>query len=260
VVADKRVMIAGIVLVVSLTYAATSFALGVRYPDPIAMASGTRTDVVGRLAPQTMTWSLEVSELRLFDDAGLDVAGARGVLALGAWRAGLEVASMSTGVGRETHVCVRFENRTPAWSVAIAVARDAAQIGTADAIQLTSLSMQTGVSIGDYIVAHCDLGGFRVSGIDADGADIETGLTVVAPERVAVTSILIVDRSAGAHARVSAAVRILSPVVAVAGYDDENASLSLAIAINAVGARAVALASVHPVLGISRGVSVRWTR
>ncbi len=258
--AGRRAAIAVIGLMVLLSQAVTSFALGVRFPDPVAIASGTRADVVERLAPRPTTWALEVSELRLFDNAGLRVTGARAAFARGAWRAGLEVAALSAGVGRETRVGALLEHRAPAWSIAVGIARDAAQIGTADVIQLTSLSLQTGVSIGEHVVTHCNVDGFRVSGIDDDGADIETGLTVLAARRVALTSVLVVDRLAGAHARVSAAIRLLPRAVVVAGYDDENASLSLALAISATEMRAVALASVHPVLGISRGVSIRWAR
>jgi len=247
-------------VMVSLSQAAASFALGIRYPDPVAIASGTHADVVERLAPRTTTWALEVSELRLFDDVGLHVAGARGAFTRGVWRAGLEVAALSVGVGSETRVGAWLGHRTRVLSIDVGIARDAAQIGTADVVQLTSLSLQTGVSIGAHVVAHCNVDGFRVSGIEAGGADIETGLTVLAVRRVALTSMLVVDRFAGAHARVSAAIRLLPHTVAVAGYDDENASLSLALAISAADARAVALASVHPVLGVSRGVSIRWAR
>lgn len=244
----------------ALLHAAPALSLGLRYPDLVTTAAGARSDVVSDLTSSRRSWSLEAVERDLFGDAGLRVSGVRAAVIRRRWRAAAETAQMSSGVGHETHVAVRAGPSAPAWSVVFGLSHDAVALAGVPTAWQTSLAAWTGFSPTEGVRVRCDVDGFRVAGVEDTGVDVETSITVSGRTGLAVTSALVVDRTVGAHARVSASLRLLRRGVVVAGYDDENASLSLAFAVVAGGARAVAGASSHPVLGVSRGVSLGWGR
>lgn len=237
-----------------------ALAIGVRYPDPIAVVTGERGDVVADLMSRPRSWSVEVSDRELFGDVGLRLVGVRGALAHGRWRIGSEVAQVSAEVGAETRTALRIALAEAEWTAEVGVTHDTAAIGDAPAARLTGLDVHTLVSLSNRVRVGCDIEGFRVAGIANPGADVVTSVVVSSAAGVAVTSALVVDRSLGAYACVSAAVRMGGRAVVLAGYDDGSASLSLAVAIRAKSARVVAVASAHPVLGLSRGASVGWGR
>jgi hypothetical protein len=241
-------------------HAPPASALGLRYPDLVATASGVRGDVVSDLTSRRTAWSLEAAERDLFGGAGLRVSGVRAAFVRRLWRAAAEAAQMTSGIGRETHVAVRAGPSAAAWSVVFGLSQDAVLLAGVPTAWQTTLAARTGFSPHEGVCVRCDVDGFRVAGVEDGGVDVETSVTVCTRAGVAVASALVVDRTVGAHARVSAALRVLRRSVVVVGYDDENASLSLAFAVVAGGARVVAGASSHPVLGVSRGVSAGWGR
>lgn len=237
---------------------ASSF--GISYPDLVSIAAGARTDVVALLAPSPSSWAVEVSDRDLFDGAGLRVTGVRAASLRGPWRGEVEAVAMSAAVGQEALMAARLGWSTASWSLALGSAHEVVDIAGAAPVRLTTLHLRTGVSLSPRLHVRCDADGFRVAGLALRGADIETSVTAVAGAGVAVTSALVVDRTRGAHARVSAAVGVYGHAVLVAGYNDESDAVSLALAVVAGGVRGVVGACLHPVLGASRGVSVRWGR
>jgi len=259
-VGAARSAVAVLCAAAALFHAPAASALGLRYPDLVAAATGVRGDVVSELTSSPRTWSLEAAERDLFGDAGLRVSGVRAAVAGGRWRAAAEAAQMTSGVGRETHVAVRAGPSAAAWSVVFGLSHDAVVLGGVPAAWQTTLAARTGFSPVEGMRVGCDVDGFRVAGVEDSGVDVETSVTVCARAGLAVASTLVVDRTVGAHARVSAALRLLRRGVVVVGYDDENSSISLAFAVVSGGARVVAGASSHPVLGVSRGVSAGWGR
>lgn len=232
---------------------------GVRYPGPVVEATGSGVDLVPRLTGASPRWTVEAADCVRFAGTGLRESGLRVQLARGGWRGSALVAVLQAGPGHETRLAARM-GRDGAWTLVIAVVHDVAQVGGFDAARRTTVGLETGVRLRDGVDLRCDIGGFGVAGVRDPGVDIATGVTAVAPDGVAVAGTLLMDRRAGAHVRVSAAVRLPGELVVVGGYDDESTMFSLALAVNAGALRAGAGASMHPVLGTSRAVSVGWSR
>jgi hypothetical protein len=250
-----------VALCLSLLWAGPSRGLGIRYPDPVRAATGLRYDLAGGLLESTPRWSLEVSERDLFDGVGLRVTGVRAGVPLPAdLRLGLEAAQLSAGVGAETSARVEVRRRSGAWMMGAAVTWDETAIDGAAPVWLAGMTVHTAVWAGKGVRLGCDVDGVRLAGIAHPGADVSSTLLVTVPSGVALSSALVVDRADGAHALVAAAIRLGSVAVLAGGYDDGTGSLSLALALAATGARAAAGTSLHPVLGLSRGVSVGWGR
>jgi hypothetical protein len=237
--------------------------VGSLHPDHVTIASGTRQDIVSRLVPRpggrATSWSLEVSDRELFG-AALRQSGARGVFAYRVWRVEIEAAQVAADVGRETRVATYFGRSSSTSLLSVGLVHESVVIGRARAFRLTSLDLRTGVLVNERVGVRCDVEGFQIAGDDLSGADVETSVTVLAAAGVGVGAALAHDRSLGAHARVSVAVRLVDRAVVVAGYDDASEALSLAIVVMAGSLRGVAGASMHSVLGLSHGVSVGWTR
>jgi hypothetical protein len=238
-------------------------AFGVRYPDVTAMATSTRAGVISWIRGVSYTWSLEIAERELFGGVGLGESGARIHLAPGRWRFTLEAASLRAGPGGELRLAARA-GVSSSWTMIVGVVHDRADIAGFPVAHRTTVALDTGMSVLEWLHVHCHASGLRVAGVsdpalDDRGADVATGVTAVAGA-AAITAVLAVDRWTGAHARFSAAVRLPAGAVVVGGYDDESASLSLALSVGARDIRAAAAVSAHPVLGLSRGVSVGWER
>jgi hypothetical protein len=235
--------------------AAGSFA--VRYPDAGGMAS--RAEVVTLLTSSPRVWWVEVADRELFGGLGLRQGGARAVVVRAPWRFELESAVLQADVGRECRAATRA-GVSSQWTLMLGVTHDRAEIDGFPVARRTTLGLRTAVALTERVHLRCETSGFAVGGVHDPGADIETGVTVIAAAGFALTSVLVVDRSAGAHARFSAAIRVPGDIVVTTGYDDESATLSLALTVTAGSLRAAAGVSAHPVLGVSRGASVGWGR
>jgi hypothetical protein len=248
-------------LCLSLAWAGPARSLGIRYPDPVYTVTGVRYDLTGELLESTSAWSVEACERDLFDGVGLRVAGVRARAGLPAdLRLVAEAAQLSTGVGAETSAWVGVRRRTRSWMLGAAVTWDGAAIDGATPAWLAGLTLHTAVWAAEGVRLGCDIDGVRLAGLEHPGADICSTVLVMIPHGVALSSVLVVDRADGAHARVATALRLGSAALLVGGYDDGTGSLSLALAVTGAGARVSAGSSLHPVLGLSRGVSVGWGR
>lgn len=267
--AARRILPAVVAAVALTTLSAVrAHAFGVRYPDLVAEAGAgpaAAGDVVGALVTRRARWSVEASDLELFGDTDLRLAGARVTAAGTRWRVTFEAAALRADVAGETRLGARFgfgaprDRATPRWWLEAGAAYDVVDIPGAPRVVATGACVRTLVRALPSLVVGCDVDGVRLGGVGRPGADIETAVAVLAPAAAA-SAALVVDRATGATARVGAALRVGGSAVVLAGYDDATAAVTFALALCPGGMRAVALASMHPVLGLSRGVSVEWGR
>jgi hypothetical protein len=205
------------------------------------------------------SWSLEASDRDLFDGVGLRQSGVRGAIRRSGWRLELEAAQLAADVGSERRAAVYLGRDSPSWLIVAGMVYQTVTIGSVTpAVELTAVDLRAGAFVTERVRVRCDVEGFRIAGLDVPGADVATSVTVLAAGGLGVGASLELDRSLGARACVSAALCLAGCVVVVAGYDEDSGALSLAIAAATSSVRGAAGASVHPVLGVSRGASVGW--
>jgi hypothetical protein len=244
-------------IVVSLVLSFDNANAGIEFPSVVDRAVGIRA-AADVLTGATRSRNVEVCDVELFGIAGLRVAGLRASGRWGSFPVGVSAARLASPVGNETRVDIELGYVTASRS------RCVTRVGV-EMVEITGATPERSIIVG--ALARADVGAVSVlADIEmvsrAYASDVDVVLGIVARAGRAVALIATAEFSGTRAAALGVAVvsRLTGALSLLGGYDDGTESVRAAAVVTLAAWQISSGVFYHPVLGVSHGVTLAWSR
>jgi hypothetical protein len=201
---------------------------------------------------------VELGDVELFGIAGLRVSGLR---ASGRWRSvpvGVSVARLASPVGNETHADIEVGYATVSrW-------RCSARMGV-EMVEISGALPERSMIVG--ALARADVGAVTaladvevVSRAYASDVNVTLGVVARAGRAVALVATAEFNGARAAALGVAVVSRLTDALSLLGGYDDGTESVRAAAVVTLAAWHVSSGVFYHPVLGVSHGVTLAWSR
>ena len=252
-------MIAAACLVV-VTAQADAGALGAlayRTPEERALAVGGAAWVFRD--PAWKGWFVEAGQRYPFAIDGLDVTQARAGVAGARWAWLGAAAMLDSPVGAETSLALAGVHRGDRWLIELALHHHTARLAGAAGASLVTVSVAAQVHTRRALIGYA-VEGYRLAGEPLPGADTGAYVVVGAGALLSASATVRFRRAGEIDVGVGAELRAGRNAYAAVGYEDGAGMLNGALGVRAKSIGLCIGVSLHPVLGVSKSVCVRWDR
>jgi len=204
---------------------------------------------------------VEAGESRLFGIAGLKRTAVRAGARAGAWGCYASAVFLTSGVGGERVVSIEpFYRAGNTLSVSLGATLSTAELSGYEGASLVSGAIRMFARLSGHVTVGYGIDDFRLAGIQVPGAETSIYVVVSAGPRFTFFSLVRAGRDGSSGVAVAARLRWSGRLRTCVGYEDATSMLkgSLTLRFGRTGIQAGA--TVHPVLGVSKGLFVSWSR
>ncbi|UCH83382.1 MAG: hypothetical protein JSW50_13125 [Candidatus Latescibacterota bacterium] len=233
------------------------------YQNPVDIVLGTMgsasvliTEVAGN-PRRPVDWQIEATQRRLFGIDDLTTDGVAVGLRFGQWGAMVSATHLATPVGNQAGLLIEpFHVRSRVFALAGGVSFSRLTVVGTPSVHRSTVSATMAVRIIDELTVGYHIGDVRIAGETHPGADVTVYAVVRGGSLVALYGRTEVTRQGAVNVGIAAHTGFGKHIRGALGYDGATGSFTgaVACALGRVGVRAGA--ELHPVLGMSKSVSV----